>query len=172
MTVLTVQPMYDGPTRVEVLTPATMHNTVWYACLRPKCDGGALLSPSSIQHTRSAKPHTTWLVLMYASWSAPCAHFSPAFASLSLKYGKTDDPKDALRFGALDLSLWPGLAASTYGMDLNATSSQLPSVVLYRDGVEVDRLPRKGARGRWTAADVERVFGLKGTDAAAKKKAA
>ena len=108
---------------------------------------------------------------MYASWSSPCAHFAPAFAKLSLKHCRTDT-EDSLRFGALDLSLWPGLAASTYGMDLNATSSQLPSVVLYRDGVEVDRLPRKGARGRWTAADVERVFGLKGTDAAAKKKAA
>ena len=34
VTVLTVQPMYDGPTRVEVLTPATMLNTVWYASPR------------------------------------------------------------------------------------------------------------------------------------------
>ena len=107
---------------------------------------------------------------MYTSWSSPCAHFAPAFAQLSRKHCRAD-AEDSLRFGALDLSLWPGLAGS-YGMDLNATSSQLPTVVLFRDGVEVDRLPRKQARGRWTAADVERVFGLKGTDAATKKKAA
>jgi thiol-disulfide isomerase/thioredoxin len=171
--VLTVQPMYDGPTRVEVLTPATMLTAVW--CARAPVESliAVASSENPHRHVCSTKPkvgHSTWLVVMFASWSSPCAHFAPAFANLSRKHCRTD-PEDSLRFGALDLSLWPGLAGN-YGMDLNATSSQLPTVVLFRDGQEVDRLPRKGAKGRWTAADVERVFDLKPTDLAAKKKAA
>jgi hypothetical protein len=51
-------------------------------------------------------------------------------------------------------------------------------VVLYEGGKEVDRLPRKKAnggvvKGRWTAADVARVFDLAtraGADAKATKK--
>ena len=47
----------------------------------------------------------------------------------------------------------------------SATTSQLPTVVLYEGGKEADRLPRKKAsggvvKGRWTAADVARVFEL------------
>ena len=46
-----------------------------------------------------------------------------------------------------------------------ATTSQLPTVVLYEGGKEADRLPRKKknggvVKGRWTAADVARVFEL------------
>lgn len=145
VTLLTVQPMYDGPTRVEALTPATMPVVVTKAPAERRGDAA------------------TWVVMMHASWSASCAHFAPAFARLSRKYA-TDGSKDqgpgmVVRFGALDLSVWPGMA-SKFNMDLNATSSQLPTCVLYKGGQEVDRLPRVGAKGRWTAADVERIFGL------------
>ncbi len=102
--------------------------------------------------------------MMYTSWSTPCVHFSPAFAALSLKYGRD---ANKLRFGHLDLGRWPGMAPR-YGVDLNATASQLPTLLCFKDGKEADRLPRKGldgrgaAKGRWGAADVERAFNLAG----------
>lgn len=64
-----------------------------------------------------------------------------------------------------------------------ATSSQLPTVVLFEGGAEVERLPRRvggsggagasTAKGRWRRADVERAFDLQrraGFDAGAKAK--
>lgn len=145
VTLLTVQPMYDGPSRIETLTPATMP-------------------------TVAATPDAKQIIMLYAGWSSACIHFMPAFAALSRKYA-CDDKGRIVRFGSLDLAVWPGVAKSSFNVDMNATSSQLPTIVLYNGGKEVDRLPRVGAKGRWTAADVERIFGLKTAEAAKDKKA-
>ena len=62
VTVLTVQPMYDGPTRVEVLTPATMLNTVWCAHLSNPpmiftSDSDPNIAPPPPQHQAEGGPH-------------------------------------------------------------------------------------------------------------------
>ena len=109
------------------------------------------------------------VVLLHAGWHPGCAHFGPAFGRLARQHGNP-----ALRFATLDLGRWPGHAARL-GLELNATSSQLPTVVLYDGDAEVVRLPRKEAgggvaKGRWSAKDVAAVLQL-GTEAAAKKAA-
>lgn len=113
---------------------------------------------SAAPATGEASP--LWVVMLYAPWSTPCVHFSPAFAGLSRAHSC-----DKLRFGTLDLGRWPGLAGR-YGVDMNAAASQLPMLLLYRGGVEADRMPRRSAdgmrtaKGRWGVRDVESCFKL------------
>lgn len=162
MWLLTAPPLYEGPA-TEALTPAALATRV----LVPEAQGA-------------------WVVLLQVPWHGDCVNFAPAFADLARTYGGGGG---ALRFATLDLARWPGLA-QRYGVDLNgahppyrsccaadrlrlrrlgrpraATTSQLPTVVLYEGGAEVDRLPRKKAgggvaKGRWKADDVVRIFDL------------
>ncbi len=179
MWLLTAQPVFDCGASATALTPAALATRV--------CAPGA----------------GAWVVLLLAEWSPPCAHFAPAFARLAQEHGGGGAEGAPLRFGTLDLARWPGLA-QRYGLDLNgaqthahaeairisrppltriwhprgsATSSQLPTVVLFDNGAEVDRLPRfRGGsvaaaaakhgvpravvKGRWGRAEVERAFQL------------
>lgn len=105
---------------------------------------------------------TAWVVMLYAHWHVPSIFFAPAFARLSVKYGGLDE--SPLRFASLDLGRWPGLA-SRYGVDMTASASQLPTLVLLQGGKEVDRVPRRAAgggvvRGQWKESDVVEAFEL------------
>jgi thiol-disulfide isomerase/thioredoxin len=145
---LTAQPVYFGSSAAEALTPAAFETRVRAA------DAGG----------------PAWVVLLYASWHPPCMHFAPAFGSLASAFAT----EGKLAFGAMDMARWPGLA-ERYGLDLNATSSQLPTVVLFEGGAEAERLPRKAAprrasgaaavtgavvKGRWGRADLIHAFEL------------
>ena len=100
--------------------------------------------------------------MLYAHWHVPSIHFAPAFDALAAKYGGSEGAP--LRFARLDLGRWPGLA-SRYAVDMNASASALPALLLLRGGALVERVPRlspKGGvvRGQWRVADVELAFGL------------
>jgi len=118
------------------------------------------------------------VVMLYAHWHVPSVHFAPALDRLAEKHGGSEGA--VLRFGRLDLGRWPGLA-SRYGVDMNASASALPALLLLQGGAQLERVPRlspKGGvvRGQWRAADVERAFGLaerankQGAQAAEQKK--
>lgn len=57
------------------------------------------------------------------------------------------------------------MVARKFGVDINATSAQIPSVILLRNGVEVARLPKVSdgkivERVKLSAPMVESAFGL------------
>ena len=143
---LTTPPLYDGPSRVTTLTPELLDSLLLDAPPAPTRDS-----------------QTAWVVMLYAHWHVPSIFFAPAFARLSLKYGGLAE-ESPLRFASLDLGRWPGLASS-YGVDMNASASQLPTLLLLQGGKEVDRVPRRAAqggvvRGQWKSSDVVDAFEL------------
>jgi thiol-disulfide isomerase/thioredoxin len=114
--VLFPQPIYKGSSKVQDLTPAFFQQLVQ--------EGG----PGD----------ETWLVEFMAPWSSACVHFAPVFARLSEKY-TTDD----LSFGRLEVSRWPHLA-QTLNIDIGSSSPQLPTVIIFKEGKEVGRMPHVG----------------------------
>jgi len=78
---------------------------------------------------------TTWLVAFYTAWSPNCVNFAPLFAQLSNEYTLTN-----LRFGKVDVGRYPELAKRFYVND-SSFSRQLPTVILFKNGKEVDRRP-------------------------------
>ena len=81
------------------------------------------------------KKAVSWLVFLYADWQKNSHWHLPMFAKLSLQFAS---PK--LRFGKLDLSRHPGVAADC-NIDVGARSKQLPSMILFTGGRERARLP-------------------------------
>jgi len=54
---------------------------------------------------------------------------------VSFRYGT-----DRLRFAKVDLSRWPGIGKD-YNIDLSGASPQVPSFILFENGVEAARIP-------------------------------
>ena len=84
----------------------------------------------------------TWLVCYYASWSPPSIDFAPIFAELSNKYG---DLKN-FRFAKLDVNTYQDIGRK-HNIDTSSLSRQLPTVVLYKKGVEIKRRPFIDSKG-------------------------
>lgn len=109
------QPIFKGPSAVEPLTPAAFK--------------------SLIEDAGKEGDKTTWLVEFYAPWSPPCIHLEPAVAELSLKYAS-----DRLRWGRIDASRWPQLAAAQK-VQVYGAQPALPTFVMYEKGKEQGRIP-------------------------------
>lgn len=75
------------------------------------------------------------VIWFYTTWSPHCTQLSPVLADLAKKF---HHPR--LRFSKVDVSRWPQIA-ERYDISLVASSQQLPTVVCFRQGVEVSRLP-------------------------------
>ena len=130
------QPVYEGPNSITFLTPASFHDKV-------------------------VKRHgnVDWLVVFFAAWSPPCVHLEPVVAELSLKYGT-----GSLQFGKVDVGRWPHVAKE-HRVVVSPTSNQLPTLILFRKGQEVGRIPhvfRDGsvAKGRFRKNDIVKGFEL------------
>jgi hypothetical protein len=98
---------------------------------------GGTKPPSS----SGSKKNVSWLIYLYADWSDHCLQHDPLLAELSLTFGS-----DTLRFGSVDLAKFPELARD-HQIDVSTTSSQLPTLILFQGGEEIDRLPRIDAQG-------------------------
>ena len=107
-----------------------------------------------------------WLVMFYAPWHPPCNQFDPTFAQLSLEFSDADDKDSGLTFAKFDLSRWPG-GAIDHGIDLTGNSKQLPTLILFDNGGEIERMPRCTKQGVienrvvFSRANVCERFGLK-----------
>ena len=107
-----------------------------------------------------------WLVMFYAPWHPPCNQFDPTFAQLSLEFSTADDKDSGLTFAKFDLSRWPG-GAIDHGIDLTGNSKQLPTLILFDNGGEIERMPRCTKQGVienrvvFSRANVCERFGLK-----------
>ncbi|GFY69116.1 thioredoxin-related transmembrane protein 2 homolog [Trichonephila inaurata madagascariensis] len=82
----------------------------------------------------------TWLVTFYTVWNSNCVNFAPIFAEMSVKYGL-----DNLKFGKVDATRYPEVAEK-FHVSTSAFSKQLPTVILFRNGKEVNRRPTVDAK--------------------------
>lgn len=83
-----------------------------------------------------------WLVEFRALWSSRCIQASQILADLSLMYSSK-----SLTFGLVDLGRFPN-AAAKYGITLGASMGQLPTYILFENGVEVSRIPEIDFEGK------------------------
>jgi len=118
ITVLFPQPAYTGPEKVTYFQGA------------------------ELQDQLNKHKHTTWIIQFYTTWSPECRHVVPVFAKLSDRFTLPN-----LRFGKLDIGRWPK-EAEHFCINAHATSRQLPTISVFRDGVEVRRRPIIGTRQR------------------------
>ncbi|KAJ0391129.1 hypothetical protein ATCC90586_011960 [Pythium insidiosum] len=112
-------PKYNGPDNITKLNPASIEQYI-------KRGGGY----------KSTGKNEAWLVYFYTDWSDYCLQHDAMIAELSLQYAS-----ETLKFGKVDLDQYPDLARE-HQIDVSTTSSQLPTLVLFQGGEEVDRLPR------------------------------
>eukprot|EP01135_Chromosphaera_perkinsii_P000940 Nk52_evm38s153 gene=Nk52_evmTU38s153 len=113
---------------------------------------------SSVKNRSKKKKKTTqqyWLVEFYVTWSSECTEMARVFAQLALAYacgeGSAESEAavpvgDGLRFAKIDVARYPGMA-SRFGINTNVTSKQLPTFVLFTNGVETKRIPEVSSKG-------------------------
>ncbi|KAL1243494.1 Thioredoxin-related transmembrane protein [Trichinella spiralis] len=83
-----------------------------------------------------------WLIEFYANWSAPCHYLAPVFAKISVKYSLPN-----FKFGKIDVGRYSN-EANKLNISTKVTSSALPTLILFRDGKEVKRIPKVTSNGR------------------------
>eukprot|EP01029_Cantina_marsupialis_P029368 TRINITY_DN780184_c0_g1_i1.p1 TRINITY_DN780184_c0_g1~~TRINITY_DN780184_c0_g1_i1.p1 ORF type:complete len:250 (+),score=34.48 TRINITY_DN780184_c0_g1_i1:69-818(+) len=113
------RPTYDGPQNITVLNKLTFDSEV----LR-------------------GDPKNYWLVNFGASWCPDSANFERIFASLSLKYSAKH-----LKFGYIDVAKWPEYAEK-YKIDASGTSWQIPTLIMFKNGIEEIRAPKLDHLGK------------------------
>ncbi|PXF49680.1 Thioredoxin-related transmembrane protein 2-like [Gracilariopsis chorda] len=87
------------------------------------------------------KHKTIYVLWCHATWSARCSQLAPVLASLAKAY---DHPR--VRFARVDVSKYPTLA-DTLSVSVSPASKQLPTVICYKQGQEVARIPVMDQRG-------------------------
>ncbi|SAM05404.1 hypothetical protein [Absidia glauca] len=152
------QPWYQGPTNLVELSETMFRAKVCpvkkkYVSSSPP---STTTSPSTSTTTRSTSPiHDTtrpritelgsqdsedqkakyWVVMLYANWSVACLNFEAVLAKLSLRYDA-----EHIKFGKIDIGFY-GDVAQEYGVSIDPASLSLPTLVLFKHGVEIRRLP-------------------------------
>lgn len=106
------QPLFKHPRSILVLNKATFD-----------------------QRITKSSAKTINVIWFHATWSARCTQFAPILADLAEQYHHV-----RLRFSKVDLSRWPTIA-DKHDISLAASSVQLPTVICFRQGVEVARIP-------------------------------
>lgn len=101
----------------------------------------------------------TWLICFYTVWNPACVNFAPHFASLSSEYNL-----NKLKFGKIDIGRFPD-AGKKYRVSDSSLSRQLPSLILFKNGKEVDRRPTIDSKGKlqtffFSEDNVKAAFGL------------
>eukprot|EP01132_Coremiostelium_polycephalum_P003981 gene3981-4982_t len=75
-----------------------------------------------------------WLIELFTTWSPPCSYLASTFADLSIIY------KDYINFGKCDIGRWKTVAFK-YNIDDSYNSKQIPTLILFKNGIELERLP-------------------------------
>ncbi|XP_058874870.1 thioredoxin-related transmembrane protein 2-B [Acipenser ruthenus] len=84
----------------------------------------------------------SWLVEFFANWSPECQSFASVYADLSLKYNC-----EGLKFGKVDVGRY-GEVCKKYKVSTSPMTKQLPSLILFQGGREVQRRPQIDKKGR------------------------
>lgn len=113
------EPTYQGPEKVTYLRGA-----------------------NGLQEELQRDTRVVWLVAFYTAWNPACVNFAPIFSELSAEYAL-----DNLKFGKVDIGRYPDAGAKYHVSDAS-TSKQLPTLILFRDGKEVERRPHEARKGK------------------------
>ncbi|KAI3416153.1 hypothetical protein GPALN_005702 [Globodera pallida] len=90
---------------------------------------------NELQRTLEEDKSVVWVIEFFTTWSPDCRYVAPVFSALSEKYSLPN-----LRFGKLDVGKHPKDGAH-FRVNTHASSKQLPSVALFKNGVQVERRP-------------------------------
>ncbi|GAX75570.1 hypothetical protein CEUSTIGMA_g3013.t1 [Chlamydomonas eustigma] len=112
------QPCYKAEDEVEVFTPVLIQEKVRSA----------------------ASPGVAYLVFLHTKWSISSMHAYTIFSELSRQY-----TSERITFAKLDLSVWPNWSKKL-GVDISPQSWQLPTIILYENGLELKRLPKRSGK--------------------------
>ncbi|KNC74401.1 hypothetical protein SARC_13050 [Sphaeroforma arctica JP610] len=85
---------------------------------------------------------TVWVVLFFATWSSLCVEAAEGFSDLSYYYSGATKQAD-VKFGKVDVGRQP-VAAKKFNIDTSASSKNLPTIVVFREGKEAFRIPEPG----------------------------
>ncbi|KAL3086942.1 hypothetical protein niasHT_021806 [Heterodera trifolii] len=88
-----------------------------------------------LQKTIDEDKSVIWVIEFFTTWSPDCRYVAPVFSALSEKYSLPN-----LRFGKLDVGKHPK-EGDHFRVNGHASSKQLPTVALFRNGVQTERRP-------------------------------
>ncbi|KAF5304230.1 hypothetical protein FQR65_LT08037 [Abscondita terminalis] len=98
--------------------------------------------PNSLDEELTRDKHIIWIVAFYTVWNPACVNFAPIFAKLSSDYGL-----DNLKFGKVDVGRYPE-AGVKYHINDSSLSKQLPTMIVFKEGKEIDRRPLFDTKGK------------------------
>lgn len=97
---------------------------------------------NSLEEELSKDKRNVWIVAFYTVWNPACVNFAPIFAKISTDYGLEN-----LKFGKVDIGRYPD-AGKKYRVNDSSLSKQLPTMVIFKEGKEVDRRPFIDPKGK------------------------
>ncbi|KAG0352262.1 Thioredoxin- transmembrane protein 2 [Gamsiella multidivaricata] len=85
-------------------------------------------------------PNHYWIIAFNATWSSPCRLFEAVLARCSIKYEKKN-----VHFAKIDMDLVPegDQIANRFKISLAATTLDLPTLILFKNGRPLKQLPLK-----------------------------
>ncbi|RKP13516.1 hypothetical protein BJ684DRAFT_9936 [Piptocephalis cylindrospora] len=89
-----------------------------------------------------------WVILFETKWAPAARYFTVPFAELANTYTSS-----RLHFGRVDLDVYSALKLK-YGIATDSASLDIPTVILFREGKEMLRLPSKTTGKVWDRSAV------------------
>ncbi|KAG0246889.1 Thioredoxin- transmembrane protein 2 [Mortierella sp. GBA43] len=165
------QPPYQGPSKVITLNPtqlqllttpnqskkskgkeradtsSELRNRTGAKIVELDEDGNPLKGDDDIQDdiqndtVSELDPNHYWIIAFTTTWSSPCRYFDAVLARCSIAHDKKD-----IHFAKIDMDLHPeeeDHIAEQFKISLAATTIDLPTLILFKDGKPLKRLPAK-----------------------------
>ncbi|XP_076232211.1 thioredoxin-related transmembrane protein 2 homolog isoform X2 [Calliopsis andreniformis] len=101
-----------------------------------------LRGANGLQEELQRDTRIVWLVAFYTAWNPACVNFAPIFSELSAKYALEN-----FKFGKVDIGRYPD-AGVKYHVSDASTSKQLPTLILFKEGKEIQRRPYADHKGK------------------------
>ncbi|XP_011642824.1 thioredoxin-related transmembrane protein 2 homolog [Pogonomyrmex barbatus] len=96
-----------------------------------------------LQEELQRDTRVVWLVAFYTAWNPACVTFAPIFSELSVEY-----TLENFKFGKVDIGRYPD-AAKRHRISDASTSKQLPTLILFKSGREIERRPYMDHKGKF-----------------------
>lgn len=100
---------------------------------------------SHLEDELNRDPRVVWLIEFYAVWQPTCVNFAEVFSKLSAQYYLEN-----LKFGKIDVTRYPEVAAK-FQVDTSSWTKQLPTIIVFKNGKELDRRPLIDYKGHIAA---------------------
>jgi len=154
------RPKYRGPANVEYFNPLEFERRVMAHNISTKKSR----SSTKKKKKKGSVDGDRWLVLftLDRTWHTRCSDVDILFSRLSVEFGGGH-----VQFGKVDLGRWTKFS-ERFNIDTSSTTSaQLPTIILFENGEEIQRLPPLRPTGEVTRVHFDRegvvkVFSLDG----------